>query len=98
MDPPGCYGMMAEGLPRKSSLLLPVLPRPWARSSLSSTGISPAWPSIPTPKVSIVDLTCHLKKLAKYNEIKMVKIKVVKQALQGPLKGILGYTEDQVVS
>ena len=61
-------------------------------------GISPAWPSIPTPKVSIVDLTCHLKKPAKYNEIKMVKIKVVKQALQGPLKGILGYTEDQVVS
>ena len=98
MGPPGCYGVMAEGLPRKSSLLLPVLPRPWARSSLSSMGISPAWPSIPTPKVSIVDLTCHLKKPAKYNEIKMVKIKVVKQALQGPLKGILGYTEDQVVS
>ena len=53
---------------------------------------------VPTPNVSVVDLTCHLKKLAKYNEIKMVKIKVVKQALQGPLKGILGYTEDQVVS
>ncbi|XP_059257466.1 glyceraldehyde-3-phosphate dehydrogenase-like [Mustela nigripes] len=35
-----------------------------------------------------------LKKAAKYEDIK----KVVKQASEGPLKGILGYTEDQVVS
>ncbi|OBS69554.1 hypothetical protein A6R68_01905, partial [Neotoma lepida] len=47
---------------------------------------------VPTPNVSVVDLTCRLQKPAKY-DIK----KVVKQASEG-FKGILGYTEDQVVS
>jgi glyceraldehyde 3-phosphate dehydrogenase len=44
--------------------------------------------------VSIMDLTCLLEKPDKYDDIK----KVVKQASEGPLKGILAYTEDQVVS
>ena len=49
---------------------------------------------VPTPNVSIVDLTCRLEKPAKYDDIK----KVVKQASEGPLKGILGYTDEDVVS
>jgi len=49
---------------------------------------------VPTVDVSVVDLTVQLKKPASYDEIKAV----VKAASEGELKGILGYTEDEVVS
>uniref|UniRef100_A0A674F6U4 Glyceraldehyde-3-phosphate dehydrogenase n=1 Tax=Salmo trutta TaxID=8032 RepID=A0A674F6U4_SALTR len=49
---------------------------------------------VPTPNVSVVDLTVRLEKAAPYEEIK----RVIKEASKGPMKGILGYTEDQVVS
>jgi glyceraldehyde 3-phosphate dehydrogenase len=48
---------------------------------------------VPTPNVSVVGLTCHLEKLAKYDDIK----KMMKQASEGPLNGILGYNKDQIV-
>jgi glyceraldehyde 3-phosphate dehydrogenase len=49
---------------------------------------------VPTSDVSVVDLTCRLEKPATMEAIK----KVVKDAAEGKLKGILGYTEEQVVS
>ena len=49
---------------------------------------------VPTPDVSVVDLTCRLEKSASYDEIKAA----IKTAAEGPLKGILAYTEEQVVS
>lgn len=49
---------------------------------------------VPTPNVSVVDLTARLEKPASMDAIKAV----VKAASEGKLKGILGYTEDQVVS
>ncbi len=49
---------------------------------------------VPTLDVSVVDLTCRLAKDASYDEIKAA----VKTASEGELKGILGYTEDEVVS
>jgi glyceraldehyde 3-phosphate dehydrogenase len=49
---------------------------------------------VPTLNVSVVDLTCRLAKGASYEEIKAA----VRQAAEGPLKGILAYTEDDVVS
>eukprot|EP00834_Sanchytrium_tribonematis_P000985 NODE_20_length_44879_cov_0.624654.p32 type:complete len:169 gc:universal NODE_20_length_44879_cov_0.624654:9557-10063(+) len=49
---------------------------------------------VPTPDVSVVDLTVNLKKETTYEEIK----KAIKEAAEGPMKGILGYTEDNVVS
>ena len=49
---------------------------------------------VPTPNVSVVDLTCRLEKGASYEEIK----KAMKTASEGELKGILAYTEEDVVS
>jgi glyceraldehyde 3-phosphate dehydrogenase len=49
---------------------------------------------VPTPDVSAVDLTVRLEKGASYDEIKAA----MKKAADGELKGILGYTEDAVVS
>ncbi|HLT07626.1 MAG TPA: type I glyceraldehyde-3-phosphate dehydrogenase [Cyclobacteriaceae bacterium] len=49
---------------------------------------------VPTPDVSVVDLTVRLKNPASYEEI----CAKIKEASEGELKGILGYTEDAVVS
>ncbi|MBC8547092.1 type I glyceraldehyde-3-phosphate dehydrogenase [Clostridiaceae bacterium NSJ-31] len=49
---------------------------------------------VPTLDVSVVDLTVNLAKSATYDEI----CAAVKEASEGELKGILGYTEDSVVS
>jgi glyceraldehyde 3-phosphate dehydrogenase len=48
---------------------------------------------VPTPDVSVVDLVVRLEKGASYDEIKAT----IKEAANGPLKGILEYTEDEVV-
>ena len=49
---------------------------------------------VPTSDVSVVDLTVELNKSATYEEI----CAVVKAAADGPMKGVMGYTTDKVVS
>ena len=49
---------------------------------------------VPTPNVSVVDLTARLAKETSYEEV----CAAMKTASEGELKGILGYTEEAVVS
>ena len=49
---------------------------------------------VPTPDVSVVDLTVNLARPASYEEVKTT----MKEASQNGLSGILGYTEDPIVS
>ncbi|MBO7231634.1 MAG: type I glyceraldehyde-3-phosphate dehydrogenase, partial [Bacteroidales bacterium] len=49
---------------------------------------------VPTSDVSFVDLTCELEKEASYDEI----CAAMKEASEGELKGVLGYTDEDVVS
>lgn len=49
---------------------------------------------VPTVDVSVVDLTCRLEKGASFEEIKLA----IKNASENELKGVLGYTEEGVVS
>jgi glyceraldehyde 3-phosphate dehydrogenase len=49
---------------------------------------------VPTPDVSVVDLTCRLAKPAKYEEI----VAAIKEAAAGDMKGVLDWTDEEVVS
>jgi len=49
---------------------------------------------VPTPDVSVVDLTITIGKPAKYDEI----VEKIREAAEGPMKGILGITDEMVVS
>jgi len=49
---------------------------------------------VPTADVSVVDLTCRIEKPAKMSEI----VDAIKAAADGPMKGILGWTDEEVVS
>jgi len=49
---------------------------------------------VPTPDVSVVDLTVRLQKEATYEQI----CKVMREAAEGPMKGYLGYTDEDLVS
>jgi glyceraldehyde 3-phosphate dehydrogenase len=49
---------------------------------------------VPTPNVSVVDLTVNLERPASYDQVKQA----MKAASEGPMAGILGYTDEAVVS
>jgi glyceraldehyde 3-phosphate dehydrogenase len=49
---------------------------------------------VPVPDVSVVDLTCELVREARYADI----CAAMKRASEGPLEGVLGYTDEEVVS
>jgi len=49
---------------------------------------------VPTQNVSVVDLTVRIEKAASYDQIKAA----IKAAAEGPMKGVLAYSEDELVS
>ena len=49
---------------------------------------------VPTADVSVIDLTCRLNKSVSYEEIK----RIMKEKAEGELEGVLGYSDDDVVS
>jgi len=49
---------------------------------------------VPTPDVSVVDLTCRLEKPASYDDI----VAAIKEAAAGDMKGVLDWTDEEVVS
>jgi glyceraldehyde 3-phosphate dehydrogenase len=49
---------------------------------------------VPTSDVSVVDLTCELVREASYHDI----CAAMKRASEGSMKGVLGYTDEEVVS
>merc|ERR1712027_76943 len=49
---------------------------------------------VPTQDVSVVDLTARLEKPAKYDDL----VVAIKEAADGPMKGVLSYTDEEVVS
>merc|ERR1712107_347570 len=49
---------------------------------------------VPTPDVSVVDLTCRLEKGAKYDDV----VAAIKEAAAGDMKGVLDWTDEEVVS
>lgn len=63
----------------------------WPRVKGKLTGMSFR---VPTVDVSVVDLTVRIEKPASYEEV----CQAVKAASEGPMKGILGYTEEELVS
>merc|ERR1739846_215957 len=63
--------------------------------AMTATQLTVDGPSrVPTPDVSVVDLTCRLEKGAKYDEI----VAAVKEAAAGDMKGVLDWTDEEVVS
>lgn len=82
---------MAIGLHRTSSQHPLVQPRLWARSSHSWIG------SLTRPSMVLSPMCPSLIWHADFRKVPDDIKKVVKQVLEGPRKGILGYTEDQVV-
>merc|ERR1712118_552570 len=49
---------------------------------------------VPTPDVSVVDLTCKIEKEASYDDI----VAAIKEASETSMKGVLSWTDDEVVS